>query len=150
MDAMTTLSADHSSRISTNNGDGVKNEGMGKQNYSPIFTGQRERTLSEERPKSGEYGMRDPIPVDAESYPLPDMARLLWTQVYEVRHQVEASLFGHIRPGHEYLVDTWFNELRPSSLWTSKLPKMSATASRRSPTSVVYDYDYKGKSLGYL
>lgn len=50
---------------------------------------------------------------DAQS--LDYTARLLWTRVYKVSHNVEAALFGKVRPRWESKVEALFKNLNPHS-----------------------------------
>ncbi|KAI6837642.1 hypothetical protein KC340_g11793 [Hortaea werneckii] len=107
-------------RISTYGGRGVSKlqPGLYKKHHSPVYsTREPPPLLPEERLEAGEDPMQEAIAVESarDAQSLDCTARLLWTRVYKVSHNVEAALFGKVRPRWESKVEALFKNLNPHS-----------------------------------
>ncbi|RMY51887.1 hypothetical protein D0865_06093 [Hortaea werneckii] len=107
-------------RVSTYGGRGVSKlqPGLYKKHHSPIYsTREPPGLLPEERLEVGEDPMQEAIAVESarDAQSLDYTARLLWTRVYKVSHNVEAALFGKVRPRWESKVEALFKNLNPHS-----------------------------------
>ncbi|RMZ14883.1 hypothetical protein D0860_01901 [Hortaea werneckii] len=107
-------------RISTYGCRGVSKlqSGLYKKHHSPVYsTREPPELLPEERLKTGEDPMQEAIAVESarDAQSLDVTARLLWTRVYKVSHNVEAALFGRVRPRWESKVEALFKNLNPHS-----------------------------------
>ncbi|KAI7286651.1 hypothetical protein KC345_g1049 [Hortaea werneckii] len=105
-------------RISTYGGRGVSKlqPGLYKKHHSPVYsTREPPDLLPEERLKTGEDPMQEAIAVESarDAQSLDVTARLLWTRVYKVSHNVEAALFGRVRPRWASKVEALFKNLNP-------------------------------------
>lgn len=106
--------------ISTNSGRGVS-QLSDKHNYSPVYFGSRKaQTKPGEEPRSDEERMmRDAIPIDLApgSLPLPEMARIFWTQLHHIPYDTEASFYGTVRRDYEWRVNEEYNRANPNRPW---------------------------------
>lgn len=65
------------------------------------------------------------IDLAAGSPPLPEMARIRWTQLHRIPYDIEASLYGTVRRGYEWRVSVEYyqaNQANPDCLWDLDIP----------------------------
>lgn len=86
--------------IQTYSGRGVSKSSLVKAHHAIIYTGSREpKPISSERPRAGEGRMQMPgIRVDPKSKAdrLDSMARVNFSKIYSVEHNVKVYEFGHV------------------------------------------------------